>query len=160
MCLGETDLKSAPTPARVRKAIPPAPLASDNNSCRVTRTAGVLGLSDTSSAQVEQLGSYWSDTSSHITQRNLCQVNVSVSIPPVHVGAGSVSGTVRLMEDISFIPGHHRQGDLMTSGGINSTQLTLSCITERVENVGSITTTRGVMVYLIKSCAPFIFIVF
>lgn len=64
------------------------------------------------------------------------------------------------MEDVSFIPGHHRQGDLKTSGGINSTQLTLSCITERVENVGAITTTHGVMVSLIKSCAQFIFIVF
>lgn len=135
-------------------------MASDNNSCRVTRTAGVLGLFDTRSTQLEQLDSYWFGASSHITQGNLYQVNVSTHIPPSHVGAKSGSGTVRLMEDVSFIPGHHRQGDLRTSGGINSTQLTLSCITERVENVGAITTTHGVMVSLIKSCVQFIFIVF
>lgn len=149
-------------PAQVTKAIPQAPLASDNNSCRVTRTAGVPGLTGTRSNQSEQLVFYWSATSWHITQRNLHQVNVGAHIPPFgwDVGAGSVSGTVRLVEDVSFIPGPHRQGDLMTSGGINSTHLTPSCITERLENVGAITTTHHVMVSLIKSCAPFIFIVF
>lgn len=148
------------TPAQVTKAIPQAPLASDNNSCRVTRTAGVPGLTDTRSNQSEQLLFYWSATSSHITQRNLYQVNVAAHIPAFYVDAGSVSGTVWLMEDVSFIPGPHRQGDLMTSGGINSTHLTPSCITERLENLGAITTTHHVMVSLIKSCAPFIFIVF
>lgn len=103
---------------------------------------------------------YWSGTSWHITQRNLNQVNVSTHNPPFYVSAGSVSGIGRLMEAISLIPGPHRQGDLMTSGGINSTQLTLSTITERVENMGAITTTHGVVFSLIKSCAPFIFIVF
>lgn len=144
-CLGVTDLKSASRPtltarpfkttlAWVTKAIPPAPSASDNNSWRVTRTAGVLGLSDTRSNQSEQLVFHWSGTSWHITQRNLYQIHVSAHIPPYYTGAGSVCRITRLMEDVSFIPGPHRQSDLMTSGGINSTQLTLSCIAERVQS--------------------------
>lgn len=100
-------------------------------------------------------------TSWHIRQRNFYRMNVSASTPPFQVCA--ISGIVRPIEDVSFTP--YIQGDLMTSDTIISpltTPLNCFCTTERVKKtwVQSRQHTVWWSFCLIKSCAPFIFILF
>lgn len=116
-CLSVGQTSNPLHPTWVVKGIPQAPLVSNNNFCRVTRTAEVKGLTDTRSDQhfflllLHQL--------TH--QRNIYRMNVSASTPPFQVWAQSISRIVGPIEDVSFIPGPHMQGDLITSEGYNNT---------------------------------------
>lgn len=162
VCLSVGQTPNLLHPTWVVKGIPQAPLVSNNNFCRVTRTAEVKGLTDTRSDQHFFTALAPVDTSDKETFIGWTWVRVPHLfrfVLSLLVGSSGPLRTSPLSQVLTY------RVTLWPLKAIiippPTTPLNCFCTTERVKIVGAITTTHGVMVFLFdqKLCAVYIYFI-